>query len=157
MKQRWGELLRFDPAYSPNLTLDNDPFGLAFPPRVALSDANWFECRGEFAARLLSMQSAPKPQTETHAAFDPFRLRGTQAATLQSRQAIVEGQIEPLFNAIPRDALILEIGGSISPRYVKSEYRNVFHLDHCSAEDLRAKYGADPNVAHLVHRIQGTS
>jgi hypothetical protein len=27
-------------------------------------------------------------------------------------------------------------------------------LDHCSAEELRAKYAADPGVAHLVERIQ---
>ena len=33
MEQRWGELLRFDPAYSPNLTLAAEDFGLAWPPR----------------------------------------------------------------------------------------------------------------------------
>nr|WP_249179454.1 glycosyltransferase family 2 protein [Burkholderia vietnamiensis] len=34
MKRRWAELLRDDPAYSPNLTLDHDNFSLAWPPRV---------------------------------------------------------------------------------------------------------------------------
>jgi glycosyltransferase involved in cell wall biosynthesis len=34
MKQRWGELLLNDPAYSPNLTLESEDFGLAWPPRV---------------------------------------------------------------------------------------------------------------------------
>jgi len=34
MKQRWGELLMNDPAYSPNLTLDREDFSLAWPPRV---------------------------------------------------------------------------------------------------------------------------
>ncbi|MDD5320857.1 MAG: glycosyltransferase [Methylococcales bacterium] len=39
MQQRWGELLLNDPAYSPNLTLDFDDFGLAWPPRqLFLSD-----------------------------------------------------------------------------------------------------------------------
>lgn len=34
MKQRWGDLLLNDPAYSPNLTLDDEDFSLAWPPRV---------------------------------------------------------------------------------------------------------------------------
>jgi O-antigen biosynthesis protein len=34
MKERWGDLLENDPAYSPNLTLADEDFGLAFPPRV---------------------------------------------------------------------------------------------------------------------------
>lgn len=34
MKQRWGERLLNDPAYSPNLTLDREDFSLAWPPRV---------------------------------------------------------------------------------------------------------------------------
>jgi hypothetical protein len=29
-----------DPAYSPNLTLDHEDFGLAWPPRVAHAYAN---------------------------------------------------------------------------------------------------------------------
>jgi glycosyltransferase involved in cell wall biosynthesis len=34
MKQRWGDLLLHDPAYSPNLTLDQEDFSLAWPPRI---------------------------------------------------------------------------------------------------------------------------
>jgi len=34
MKQRWGDLLLNDPAYSPNLTLDDADFSLAWPPRI---------------------------------------------------------------------------------------------------------------------------
>ncbi|PVX82289.1 GT2 family glycosyltransferase [Paraburkholderia unamae] len=34
MLGRWGKLLKNDPAYSPNLTLEYDDFGLAWPPRV---------------------------------------------------------------------------------------------------------------------------
>jgi hypothetical protein len=34
MKQRWGDKLLNDPAYSPNLTLDHEDFSLAWPPRV---------------------------------------------------------------------------------------------------------------------------
>jgi glycosyltransferase involved in cell wall biosynthesis len=33
MTDRWGSALREDPAYNPNLTLEGEPFGLAFPPR----------------------------------------------------------------------------------------------------------------------------
>jgi glycosyltransferase involved in cell wall biosynthesis len=36
MKQRWGDLLLNDPAYSPNLTLEFQDFSLAWPPRVEL-------------------------------------------------------------------------------------------------------------------------
>jgi GT2 family glycosyltransferase len=36
MRGRWGETLRQDPAYSPNLTLEHEDFSLAFPPRVTL-------------------------------------------------------------------------------------------------------------------------
>lgn len=34
MMKRWGALLQNDPAYSPNLTLLNEDFGLAWPPRL---------------------------------------------------------------------------------------------------------------------------
>lgn len=34
MKDRWGETLLNDPYYNPNLTLDTENFGLAFPPRA---------------------------------------------------------------------------------------------------------------------------
>ena len=34
MKDRWGKVLFNDPAYNPNLSIDNDDFGLAWPPRV---------------------------------------------------------------------------------------------------------------------------
>jgi GT2 family glycosyltransferase len=36
MKDRWREALRKDPSYSPNLTLEHEDFGMAWPPRVAL-------------------------------------------------------------------------------------------------------------------------
>jgi O-antigen biosynthesis protein len=34
MQRHWGEALKNDPAYSPNLTLEAQDFGLAWPPRV---------------------------------------------------------------------------------------------------------------------------
>jgi GT2 family glycosyltransferase len=34
MLARWGDSLREDPAYSPNLTLEYEDFGFAWPPRV---------------------------------------------------------------------------------------------------------------------------
>lgn len=34
VKRRWGESLRFDPAYNPNLTLRTEDFSYAWPPRV---------------------------------------------------------------------------------------------------------------------------
>ncbi|QFY88995.2 glycosyltransferase [Magnetovirga frankeli] len=34
MQDKWGERLRLDPAYSPNLSLDREDFSLAWPPRV---------------------------------------------------------------------------------------------------------------------------
>lgn len=34
MRARWGSLIAADPAYNPNLTLDAEDFGLAWPPRV---------------------------------------------------------------------------------------------------------------------------
>jgi glycosyltransferase involved in cell wall biosynthesis len=38
MKSKWKELLAFDPAYSPNLTLNHEDFSYAWPPRVELVD-----------------------------------------------------------------------------------------------------------------------
>ena len=35
MKWRWGDVLHDDPAYNPNLTLDQGDYGLAFPPRTS--------------------------------------------------------------------------------------------------------------------------
>lgn len=37
MQNKWGHLLQNDPAYSPNLTLDAEDFGLAWPPRISNS------------------------------------------------------------------------------------------------------------------------
>lgn len=37
MVREWGDLLLNDPAYSPNLTLQHENFGLAWPPRVGTS------------------------------------------------------------------------------------------------------------------------
>jgi GT2 family glycosyltransferase/SAM-dependent methyltransferase len=34
MEQRWGHVLRADPAYNPNLTLERWDFSIAFPPRA---------------------------------------------------------------------------------------------------------------------------
>jgi glycosyltransferase involved in cell wall biosynthesis len=34
MRKRWGAALLEDPAYNPNLTLETEDFGIAFPPRV---------------------------------------------------------------------------------------------------------------------------
>jgi GT2 family glycosyltransferase len=38
MKSKWKELLAFDPAYSPNLTLNQEDFSYAWPPRIELVD-----------------------------------------------------------------------------------------------------------------------
>jgi hypothetical protein len=70
------------------------------------------------------------------------------------RSIVKRTRIAPLLNSVPRDAVILEIGGGYNPRYVKSEHPNVYHLDHCSTAELRAKFAADPNVAHQVSRVQ---
>lgn len=35
LKERWGESLTHDPAYSPNLTLDREDFSYAWPPRIS--------------------------------------------------------------------------------------------------------------------------
>jgi len=35
MKSRWGQVLWSDPAYNPNLTLQDESYGLAWPPRVS--------------------------------------------------------------------------------------------------------------------------
>jgi hypothetical protein len=34
MKTKWGDKLRYDPFYNPNLSLGEDLFTLAFPPRT---------------------------------------------------------------------------------------------------------------------------
>lgn len=34
MQERWRDLLQHDPAYNPNLTVDSEDFGYAWPPRV---------------------------------------------------------------------------------------------------------------------------
>ena len=38
MRHKWRDLIAWDPAYSPNLTLSREDFSLAFPPRVSLDD-----------------------------------------------------------------------------------------------------------------------
>jgi len=39
MLERWGALLRADPAYNPNLTLETEDFALAWPPRTPVPSA----------------------------------------------------------------------------------------------------------------------
>jgi hypothetical protein len=34
MKEKWGNTLRTDPYYSPNLTIQHEDFGFAMPPRT---------------------------------------------------------------------------------------------------------------------------
>jgi len=34
MLKRWNQIIEYDQAYSPNLTLHQGDFGLAFPPRI---------------------------------------------------------------------------------------------------------------------------
>ncbi len=40
MLARWGDTLRADPAYNPNLSLESEDFALAFPPRLTSQDAS---------------------------------------------------------------------------------------------------------------------
>jgi hypothetical protein len=44
LQARWPGVLAHDPAYNPNLTLANENFALAIPPRVSLLKP-WFETR----------------------------------------------------------------------------------------------------------------
>ncbi len=37
MLEKWGDIIANDPAYSPNLTLESENFGLAWPPRISNS------------------------------------------------------------------------------------------------------------------------
>jgi SAM-dependent methyltransferase len=70
------------------------------------------------------------------------------------RSWVKHRHVTPILRSIPADSTILEIGGGYSPRFTKATHRNVYHLDHCSTEELRRKYAADPAVAHLVGQIQ---
>lgn len=82
-------------------------------------------------------------------------IRTLSRRTGKWRRSIVKRLlVEPRMKAVPRDAVILEIGGGYNPRYMKATHPNVYHLDHCSTEELRAKYAAEPTVAHQVDKIQ---
>lgn len=69
-------------------------------------------------------------------------------------EAIKSWSFGPLIRSVEKSARILEIGGGYNPRFVKAEYANAYHLDHCTTEELREKYARDPSVVHLAHRIQ---
>ena len=74
MLERWGPVLKHDPAYSPNLSLDDEAFGLAWPPRVSLLRP-WFD-------EPAPVRSALAPRHETPAAA-PSKWRA--AASVASR------------------------------------------------------------------------
>jgi SAM-dependent methyltransferase len=81
--------------------------------------------------------------------------RLAKRADRHQTRAIKARDIEPLMQSVPLSATILEIGGGYNPRFTKAAgYLHVHHLDHASTAELKAKYKADPNVAHLVDRIQ---
>ena len=50
MVERWGPTLARDPAYNPNLSLADESFGLAFPPRVNLV-TRWFDTPADLPRR----------------------------------------------------------------------------------------------------------
>lgn len=50
MVERWGPLLARDPAYNPNLSLADEGFRLAFPPRVNLC-TRWFDAPAALPCR----------------------------------------------------------------------------------------------------------
>ena len=82
-----------------------------------------------------------------------IRTLSRRAGKLQ-HSIVKRTRIAPLMNSVPDDAIILEIGGGFNPRYIKAGHPNVYHLDHCCTEELRAKFAADPGVAHQVDKIQ---
>ena len=43
LQGKWARYVRHDPAYNPNLTAIKEDFGLAFPPRVSLLNADWLD------------------------------------------------------------------------------------------------------------------
>ena len=87
--------------------------------------------------------------------LNSLRRRCARMTAKWRRSYVKRREIAAVFASIPREAVILEIGGGYNPRFVKgAEHPNVYHLDHASTDDLRTKYSADPNVAEHVHRIQ---
>ena len=60
MQWRWGPLLSADPAYNPNLTLNNEDFSLAWPPRA---QAPW---KPSASAVVLPFWSKEAPQEAVH-------------------------------------------------------------------------------------------
>lgn len=84
-----------------------------------------------------------------------LRRRYAKKAAKRRSALVKRRDIAAVFASISRDTVILEIGGGYNPRFVKgSEHPNVYHLDHASTDELRAKYSGDPKVAQRVHRIQ---
>jgi GT2 family glycosyltransferase len=41
MKERWGTIIKFDPAYNPNLSLSSGNFSLSFPPRQSILQVDY--------------------------------------------------------------------------------------------------------------------
>jgi hypothetical protein len=52
IRLRWGRFLSKDPAYNPNLTIDCEDFGLAWPPRWIPPWTEDAACAGTSSARL---------------------------------------------------------------------------------------------------------
>lgn len=62
--------------------------------------------------------------------------------------------VRPVLSGINEQASVLEIGAGYNPHFTKDRFPNVFHLDHATADELRAKYASDQHVGHLTDRIQ---
>jgi SAM-dependent methyltransferase len=86
----------------------------------------------------------------------PFSIRRTWSRLKGKawRSYVKRRHIASLMDSVPRDAVILEIGGGYNPRYVKANYPNVHHLDHASTEDLRVKYASIESMRPYIDRIQ---
>jgi hypothetical protein len=76
-------------------------------------------------------------------------------ALLYAKPPVVQPKtVTALLDSVADNSVILEIGGGYNPRYLKSKYQNLYHLDHSSTQGLREKYRTDPHVAHLLDNIQ---
>lgn len=62
--------------------------------------------------------------------------------------------IQRIFDGVPRDGRILEIGGGYNPRFPKDEYKYAKHLDHADRNELVKKYENDIYAGSLINRIQ---
>ncbi|WP_146749573.1 glycosyltransferase [Ensifer adhaerens] len=144
MQARWGRLLEHDPHYSPNLTLSNEDYNLAFPPRARrpwLEEADLSERLARKARAAialpdtLALNQLAADTVMVIASQSPFKVLSLLSEQLSQDGCPRPGGIVVVDNTARRDAFVREgVLGAFRVAYPDI----ALHIEDDPAQDFNA-------------------